>query len=193
MVSKPFLPAFNSSRLLIELDISWVCAQLCRSCWYVTILTLQRDRELILVMCDIRSSLPSRLGRSWSIPRSCLLYVLVRSHCLHLLISNGLTFVVHSWYKRSELGTRVAVFFSSATVAGAFSEFFPSHLDSDRIQTAIFCELQAAYWQQLFITWMELEASPAGHGSSFWKASSPCCAHSHPSGSSQTSPTRRNF
>ena len=26
-----------------------------------------------------------------------------------------------SWYKRSELGTRVAVFFSSATVAGAFS------------------------------------------------------------------------
>lgn len=28
-----------------------------------------------------------------------------------------------SWYKRSELGTRVALFFSSATVAGAFSTF----------------------------------------------------------------------
>ena len=27
-----------------------------------------------------------------------------------------------SWYKRSELGTRVAAFFTSATVAGAFSE-----------------------------------------------------------------------
>lgn len=29
---------------------------------------------------------------------------------------------LYSWYKRSEMGTRVAVFFSSATVAGAFSE-----------------------------------------------------------------------
>jgi sugar phosphate permease len=27
-----------------------------------------------------------------------------------------------SWYKRSELGTKVALFFSSATVAGAFSQ-----------------------------------------------------------------------
>ena len=27
----------------------------------------------------------------------------------------------YSWYRRDELGTRVGVFFSSATIAGAFS------------------------------------------------------------------------
>ena len=29
-------------------------------------------------------------------------------------------FSLHSWYKRSEYGIRVAVFFSAATVSGAF-------------------------------------------------------------------------
>ncbi|KAF9569886.1 MFS general substrate transporter [Agrocybe pediades] len=33
----------------------------------------------------------------------------------------GIVFYITSWYKRSEMGTRVAIFFSSATVAGAFS------------------------------------------------------------------------
>ncbi|KAF9521693.1 major facilitator superfamily domain-containing protein [Crepidotus variabilis] len=33
----------------------------------------------------------------------------------------GIIFYLSSWYKRSELATRVAVFFSSATLAGAFS------------------------------------------------------------------------
>ncbi|CAL1695329.1 unnamed protein product [Somion occarium] len=33
----------------------------------------------------------------------------------------GVVFYMSCWYKRAELGTRVAVFFSSATVAGAFS------------------------------------------------------------------------
>ncbi|KAI0080273.1 MFS general substrate transporter [Panus rudis PR-1116 ss-1] len=33
----------------------------------------------------------------------------------------GVVFYMSCWYKRSELGTRVGVFFSSATVAGAFS------------------------------------------------------------------------
>ncbi|KAA1468266.1 MFS general substrate transporter [Dentipellis sp. KUC8613] len=33
----------------------------------------------------------------------------------------GIVFYITCWYKRSELGTRVAAFFSSATVAGAFS------------------------------------------------------------------------
>ena len=28
-----------------------------------------------------------------------------------------------SWYKRSELGSRIAVFFSAATIAGAFSVY----------------------------------------------------------------------
>ena len=34
----------------------------------------------------------------------------------------------HSWYKRSETGFRVAVFFSSATVAGAFSKLLHDRL-----------------------------------------------------------------
>ncbi|EIN14101.1 MFS general substrate transporter [Punctularia strigosozonata HHB-11173 SS5] len=33
----------------------------------------------------------------------------------------GIVFYISCWYKHSELGTRVALFFSSATVAGAFS------------------------------------------------------------------------
>ncbi|PPQ67081.1 hypothetical protein CVT25_005682 [Psilocybe cyanescens] len=33
----------------------------------------------------------------------------------------GIVFYITSWYKRSEMGSRIAVFFSSATVAGAFS------------------------------------------------------------------------
>ncbi|TRM66434.1 major facilitator superfamily domain-containing protein [Schizophyllum amplum] len=33
----------------------------------------------------------------------------------------GIVFYISSWYKRSELGSRVALFFTSATVAGAFS------------------------------------------------------------------------
>ncbi|KAI9512858.1 MFS general substrate transporter [Russula earlei] len=35
----------------------------------------------------------------------------------------GIVFYLSCWYKRSELGTRVAVFFSAATTAGAFSGF----------------------------------------------------------------------
>lgn len=33
----------------------------------------------------------------------------------------GIVFYISSWYKRSEMGSRVAMFFSSATIAGAFS------------------------------------------------------------------------
>ncbi|KAF8951108.1 major facilitator superfamily domain-containing protein [Flammula alnicola] len=33
----------------------------------------------------------------------------------------GVVFYISSWYKRSEMGTRIAIFFSGATVAGAFS------------------------------------------------------------------------
>ncbi|KAG6851216.1 hypothetical protein H0H93_015226 [Arthromyces matolae] len=34
----------------------------------------------------------------------------------------GIVYYISSWYKRSEMGTRVAIFFSSATVAGAFTK-----------------------------------------------------------------------
>ncbi|KDR85326.1 hypothetical protein GALMADRAFT_218418 [Galerina marginata CBS 339.88] len=33
----------------------------------------------------------------------------------------GIVFYITSWYKRAEMGSRIALFFSSATVAGAFS------------------------------------------------------------------------
>ncbi|OSX67374.1 hypothetical protein POSPLADRAFT_1130525 [Postia placenta MAD-698-R-SB12] len=35
----------------------------------------------------------------------------------------GIVYYLSCWYKRSELGTRVALFFTSATIAGAFSGF----------------------------------------------------------------------
>jgi len=35
----------------------------------------------------------------------------------------GIVYYLSCWYKRTELGTRVAVFFTSATIAGAFSGF----------------------------------------------------------------------
>ncbi|CCL99558.1 uncharacterized protein FIBRA_01576 [Fibroporia radiculosa] len=35
----------------------------------------------------------------------------------------GIVYYLSCWYKRSELGTRVAIFFTSATIAGAFSGF----------------------------------------------------------------------
>ncbi|KAI0067785.1 MFS general substrate transporter [Artomyces pyxidatus] len=46
----------------------------------------------------------------------------------------GIVFYLSCWYKRSELGTRVALFFSSATVAGAFSGLLASAIhDMDGI------------------------------------------------------------
>ncbi|RDB29414.1 hypothetical protein Hypma_015660 [Hypsizygus marmoreus] len=38
----------------------------------------------------------------------------------------GIVFYISSWYKRSEMGSRIAIFFSSATVAGAFSGLLAS-------------------------------------------------------------------
>jgi hypothetical protein len=54
--------------------------------------------------------------RGWTVPRSELLPLMVRS-------SRPLrprTQPPFSWYKRSELGFRVALFFSAASVSGAF-------------------------------------------------------------------------
>ncbi|KAL1719583.1 major facilitator superfamily domain-containing protein [Schizophyllum commune] len=42
----------------------------------------------------------------------------------------GIVFYISSWYKRTELGSRVAVFFTSATVAGAFSGLLASGIQN---------------------------------------------------------------
>lgn len=42
----------------------------------------------------------------------------------------GIVFYITCWYKRSELGSRVAVFFSSATVAGAFSGLLAAAIEN---------------------------------------------------------------
>jgi MFS family permease len=59
----------------------------------------------------------------------------------------------YSWYKRSEMGSRIALFFSSATVAGAFSQFFTAFsretLFSHKIPKVV-CFLLP------FLTWTEL-------------------------------------
>jgi MFS family permease len=44
---------------------------------------------------------------------------------LHKQFSSDV-FALISWYKRSELGSRVAVIFSAATIAGAFSMYITS-------------------------------------------------------------------
>jgi len=44
----------------------------------------------------------------------------------------GIVFYLSCWYKRTEIGTRIAMFFTSATVAGAFSGLFATaiaHMD----------------------------------------------------------------
>ena len=34
----------------------------------------------------------------------------------------GVAFVITTWYKRTETGFRIALFFSAATIAGAFED-----------------------------------------------------------------------
>jgi len=58
----------------------------------------------------------------------------------------------YSWYKRSETGTKVAIFFSSATVAGAFSKLLPEiismnlmyHEDSGGLLAAAIADMDGA-------------------------------------------------
>ena len=45
------------------------------------------------------------------------------SHCLsssHLLSTTLMMISLHSWYKRSEYGIRIAIFFTAASISGAF-------------------------------------------------------------------------
>ncbi|TFK56973.1 MFS general substrate transporter [Heliocybe sulcata] len=42
----------------------------------------------------------------------------------------GIVFYISCWYRRSELGSRVALFFSSATVAGAFSGLLAAAIEN---------------------------------------------------------------
>ena len=59
----------------------------------------------------------------------------------------------YSWYKRSEMGSRVALFFSSATVAGAFSQFFTAFsgetLLSHKFHKAVCFPLPFLKWTEL--------------------------------------------
>lgn len=49
------------------------------------------------------------------------------SRCVLQAINKfDISYNLRSWYKRSETGTKVAIFFSSATIAGAFSELASS-------------------------------------------------------------------
>lgn len=42
----------------------------------------------------------------------------------------GIVFYISSWYKRSEMGSRIAIFFSSAAIAGAFSGLLAAAIDT---------------------------------------------------------------
>ena len=71
-----------------------------------------------------RHAVHARHDGSRSVPRCYLLPLLVRIPLPFLVQlhphSNLLMFSSHSWYKRSEYGIRAAIFFSAASVSGAF-------------------------------------------------------------------------
>lgn len=77
---------------------------------------------------------------SWgSQKRVCILALCstcLGEHTRSLTLANKLELIaMYSWYKRNELGTRVGVFFSSATIAGAFSAYPGLHPCSECAET----------------------------------------------------------
>ncbi|KAG1757702.1 major facilitator superfamily domain-containing protein [Suillus lakei] len=57
----------------------------------------------------------------------------------------GIVFYISCWYKRSELGTRVAAFFTSATIAGAFSGLLAAAISNMNGLFTVLCAV-ASYW-----------------------------------------------
>lgn len=70
----------------------------------------------------------ARHVRGWVIPWCQLLSVMV---CFIVVYFPGrlLSIREHSWYKRSEFGLRAAIFFSAATVSGAFGGLLAVRID----------------------------------------------------------------
>ena len=71
-------------------------------------------------------------------------------HGRHYCISRGYTLCdnIHSWYKRSEFGLRIAIFFSAATVSGAFGGLLAVYRLLVRIaeRLTIYARLQSRTW-----------------------------------------------
>jgi hypothetical protein len=88
-----------------------------------------------------------------------------RTACIKQLPSDVFTLI--SWYKRSELGSRVAVIYSAATIAGAFSVYIQVTLGYGKLLTIPNNVNQVVSSLWLSITWTASAGSPGGHGFSF--------------------------
>lgn len=83
----------------------------------------------------------------------------------------GVAYYITMWYTRTESQFRQAMFFSAASVAGAFSGLLAYAI----AVSASFCasKCQAFEAHTVVRKWMAWAVTKAGAGSSFWKAFSP--------------------
>jgi hypothetical protein len=100
----------------------------------VRIFYVLRSMSAKFITSGYSTTNPPWIVRGRHVSWNCLLYLKVRMVPFIKLHSNYDANL--SWYKRSEMGSRLAIFFSSVTIAGAFSTCLVSHgLDSARTST----------------------------------------------------------
>lgn len=98
--------------------------------------------------------------------------------------------ILRSWYKKSELGTRVAIYCTAATLAGAIG--IPPFFCTSRMLLN-FCHIQADCLPRLFQTWMVSLENLLGHGFSSLRVESPFLLALHHFGFSKISQFQPNF
>jgi hypothetical protein len=106
------------------------------------------------------------LGRGGSVSGNSILPIVVSLLLSNLTPLAKSKFLVTfappiSWYKRSELGSRIAVFFSAATIAGAFSVYITLRQGS-LLTNAV--AGQVASSPRPSITWTASADGLGGHG-----------------------------
>lgn len=127
------------------------------------------------VFYSFRYAVDARHIRGGPLSRSKLLPFMVRfPFGLDLVISPSFILLFQfSWYKRSEFGLRAAVFFSAATISGAFGGLLAVG-GSERPIPAYpihkMCPTSpSSLHRRRYPTWQESAANLDGHGSSFSK------------------------
>lgn len=126
--------------------------------------------------------------RGRSVPRCDLSLILVRL-LPRLAQDTSIKQPYFSWYKRSEFGFRAAVFFSMATIAGAFGGLLAVSGNYYGMNEYL-CSINCTFRRRVYPRWRASAVSPGGHGSSSSKGSPQLWRGRSPSGSSRTSQTR---
>ena len=115
-----------TSRLIANEDPAWHRKELWGTTWWGNSYRITGALSLTNhFFALISTAYSTRSHRGWAVSRCGLLHLQVPP--CRLLVPQVLTLLTlfsQSWYKRSETGFRVAIFFSSATVAGAFSRCY---------------------------------------------------------------------